>query len=51
MVEYHVQVKLTPILCDFCQFWPKFGSHSNVRYTFAIRNLFPIFLPRKPSCI
>jgi len=39
VVEYHIQLKLTPILCDFSLFWPKFGSYGNIHYTFAIRNI------------
>jgi len=40
MAECYVQLKLTPtILCDFRLFRLKFGRHSNVRETLAIRNL------------
>jgi len=30
MVEYHIQLKLAPILRDFSLFWPKLGCHVNV---------------------
>jgi len=37
---WYIRLKLWPFLRYFCLLWPKFGCHSNVRYTIAIRNVF-----------